>query len=79
MSGYDVLLKSRLEDVNLEDHALCVGHRGIVHQENAYACEHCGLFTCQRCAEKGQFLCCLGMVLESAAVEGERIVAASLG
>lgn len=77
MSGYEVILKSKIEGINVEEHALCSSCKRVVHQHDCTVCGDCDGFTCDRCSRKGRFTCCLASCLESAAIAGECVLAAN--
>lgn len=78
MRGFEVLAKSRIEGINVEDHALCSGCKRVVCKDDCTVCVECSGYTCDRCAHKGRFTCCLAACLESAAIEGDRILESEL-
>lgn len=77
MTGYEIILRSKIEGINVEDHALCSSCKRVVYQDDCTVCGECGGFTCDRCAQKGRFTCCLASCLESATIAGERVLEAN--
>lgn len=79
MRGFEVILSCELEVVNVDEHCLCANCKRIFPKEDCEIHEFCGGFTCNECAMKGQFTCCLQVCMESAEIEGERILELSQG
>jgi hypothetical protein len=74
--GFELLAEAAVLSPNPETHALCSSCKGIFEKGDCYECEHCAGYTCEGCAERGCFTCCLQSCLDSAEIEGERILAA---